>query len=227
MIQLLKAIFTISFIFSFANGAELEVVTYNTGLARAMGKDFVPCVKPRMDAFLNNVLKKADVPTVFLFQEVFYTEAYKNLQRWAYENGFHVTESNSQRNGLVIVSELPIQTEFLQRYSCGRFMQNPGVLTARIGNDQQHMIDILNSHTSDSSGDKPDVCQMTQLHELSGYFNKRSGTVLAGGDFNVGPDLKILNQKYDPIRAIWEPFKNLMAGALRAPTEKLGVTWDI
>lgn len=206
--------------------AELEVVTYNTALARAVGTDFNPCVRERTEAILESVLKKSNVPTVFLFQEVFYQDAYKGLERWAYKHGFNVTETNSSRNGLVIVSELPIQAESLQRYSCGKFLRNAGVLTARIGNDK-NFFDILNTHTNDSNGDAPDKCQLTQLNELGRHFNNRKGTSIMGGDINVGPDLKILNQKYDPIEKIWEPFRNLLIDAFRAPTENKGVTWDI
>ncbi|OQW47247.1 MAG: hypothetical protein A4S09_15755 [Proteobacteria bacterium SG_bin7] len=206
--------------------AELEVVTYNTALARALGRDFNPCVRERTEAILDNVLKKSDVPTIFLFQEVFYQDAYKGLERWSYENGFNVTETDSSRNGLVIVTDLPIQTDFLRRYSCGRFMQNPGVLTARIGNDK-FSFDVMSTHTNDSDGNAPDKCQMIQLKELAGHFNNRKGTVIMGGDINAGPDLKILKQKYDPIQKIWEPFRNLIVDGSRAPTETKGVTWDI
>ncbi len=209
-----------------SKAAELEVVTYNTALARALGKDFNPCVRERTEAILKNVLKKSDVPTVFLFQEVFYQDAYKGLERWAYENGFEVTTTNSSRNGLVIVSELPIHTEFLQRYTCGRFMQNPGILTARLGNDKLSF-DIMNTHTSDSDGNAPDTCQMKQLADLSRHFNNRKGSIIMGGDINVGPDLKILNQKYDPIQKIWNPFRDALVDTFRTPAEKKGVTWDI
>ncbi len=207
------------------NTNEIEVISYNTALARAMGKDFNPCVRERLQAMGKNVFKKTDIPTVYLLQEVFYTDAYVALAQWANKNGFYISASNAQRNGLVILSELPIRAESLKRFTCSKFMQNQGGLTATV-EFKGKFIDLITSHTKDSEGDTPNVCQQAQLSELAGFFNRSGNTVIMGGDFNTGPDIKIINQTYDPIEKIWEPFKKILANAWRAPTETKGVTWD-
>lgn len=212
---------------STAQSSELEVISYNTALARALGNDFRPCVRQRLMAMGRNVFKTSDVPTIFLLQEVFYTDAYKSLERWAYENKFYISASNAQRNGLVILSQLPIQNETLHKYSCTRTMQKQGALVARVELNGK-TIDLLTSHTKDSDAREPNTCQITQLNELGGFFNASSSAdvTIMSGDLNTGPDLKIVNQKYDAIAKLWTPFRNLIQNGWRAPTEKKGITWD-
>ena len=221
-----KIILTVSMLVGLSAQANpFQVITYNTALARAYGYDFVPCVLGRLEAQKQNVWRKSEIPTVFIFQEVFYQKAYDALNIWAQNNNFYITVTDSLRNGLVVISEFPIKKEKLYAFSCNAFAQNRGVLDVRIDVDGTE-VRILNSHTQDSMGEKPNRCQTEQLQEVAENANIDPVATLLAGDFNVGPDIKIMKQQFDPIEKMWAPFAELMSGWQRAESEKKGVTWN-
>jgi|GEM_PF-5102201 len=205
---------------------QFQVITYNTALARAFGQDFVPCVLERLEAQKQHVLRKFKIPTVFTLQEVFYTNAYDDIKYWARKNGFHVSASTPLRNGLVTVSEYPIKKEVLHVFSCNAFGQNRGVLEISIHVEGTE-VRVLNSHTQDSEGELPNDCQIQQLKEVSAIAGSGLVPSALAGDFNVGPDIKIIEQKYDPIEKLWVPFLALLGSVWqRAPSETKGLTWN-
>ncbi len=226
----MKKVFFIFFLFLgqyvHATDSEFTVITFNTAQARALGHDFNPCVKQRLDAIEKFVLKKETKPTVYLFQELFYQNAYERLERWAKSNQFNITETSSQLNGLVVLTNLPLKQESFKGFSCNNNFQKLGMLSV-FTELNGTPFKITNSHTLYSKANSPDRCHKAHLKELATFANLSSLPSVVAGDFNIGPDMVFIGQKYDMAK-MWDPFIHLLGPRwTRFPSEKLGVTWDI
>ncbi len=207
-----------------AHAEELEVITYNTAMARALWKDYNPCVLQRLEVLLRDGLKPSKKPQVLLFQEVFSLDARARLQEWAKENNYYISKKHSSRTGLVTLTNLPVKSENFSIFSCqSAWMINYGTHTTEVqlGN---RSIQVVNTHTYYSEGSEPNKCHVHNLDEIVKRQNKMKLPRIIGGDINIGPNVNFYEETYSQVETIWNPFIAKMAPYKLVSSSKH--TWD-
>ncbi|OQW52190.1 MAG: hypothetical protein A4S09_09325 [Proteobacteria bacterium SG_bin7] len=219
-------ILSVFFFFGEIQAQDLEVITFNTALARALGHDYNPCVLSRLEALIQYGIKPSSNPQVLMFQEVFSLEARNRLVRWAEENNYNYTKIYSQRTGLVTLTNLPIRDERFNVFSCqDSFIRNFGTHNIEV-RFKNHLVQVVNTHTYYSDGKAPGLCHVHNLSEIAERLNKIKGPRIFAGDINSGPNVAFFDEVYNQVKSNWEPFLAKMTPKYnRLSTDK--ITWDI
>lgn len=219
----------------------LKIVTYNTGLLKKLGQNFVPCVDERIEPQLQalfaedvGVVQGKD-PFVLVLQEVWAKEAFYRYLTEATDRDYFVypkSYSEIKTNGQMIISNLVEGEQEPQMH----FFAEDGPADTQRGLRVSHLkwqgsdIEIINIHTSYSTAKKFKQRHSDQFQELIEYVasgDKESLRIVAG-DFNAGHNLELSQQSYDPIDVIWSPIVDSLGllGMKWAETAPDELTWD-
>jgi endonuclease/exonuclease/phosphatase family metal-dependent hydrolase len=220
------------------------VVTYNLGLLRAFGSDYVPAVEARTRAAPAALADFAsrEKPCLMLLEEVWEDAAADAISRAAAPLGYAVVRPNVHSiigltSGLLLLVKDPLRvvdwkfTPFSRTTFVDSFARK-GVLEAVIEDPASHArFAVIGTHTvavDTNNGEPKDKAQvdaiLSQADQIRGAVSARSSggslPVLLLGDFNVGPGyVDAVYRRISSLEGLRESAEALAGGA---PF----VTWD-
>ncbi len=206
----------------------IQAISYNAGLAKAFGIEFVADVEPRLARqiqVLDSVLRP---PFVLMLQEIWTRKAQEAYRDWASKRGFSVAAIDPKKNGLMILTSGPVEKVAFQPFSKTTYGRGFGVLEAHTQFNGK-IVRILDAHTIFSPFTEVSEVHRSQLATIAKLSHTQTELpTILGADLNVGPDLFYHNGTYDPALEIWygsflailHPSWSWAGGALDGPT------WD-
>jgi endonuclease/exonuclease/phosphatase family metal-dependent hydrolase len=227
-----------------AAAAPLKILTYNLGLLRAVGFDFVPTVRDRADAAPREVARFAreSSPDLIVLEEVWKNAHAVAITEALAPLGYDVVRPKGcavvgKEGGLLVAAKQPLEIASWSFSAFGKStfidsLGRKGVLQAMIENPVDGTrFALLATHTvavdtdRGSPIDEKQVAALTtHLQHILSMLEQASPAgsipVLVAGDFNVGPGY--VDASY---RLIADAPGMREAGAVSAPGEAF-VTWD-
>ncbi len=225
------------------HGVPLTVVTYNVGLLRVLGSDYVPAVEARTRAAPSvlSALAERENPQVLLLEEVWEDAAAEAISRALAPQGYAAVRPRDRTlvgltSGLLLLVKQPlrvVQWAFAP-FSRSTFVDSlarKGVLTAVIEDAASGLrFRLVGTHTVavDTNGGQPKDrgqldAALAQVDEVRAALSAPAPTgipVLLLGDFNVGPGY---------VDAVWRRLagtEGLRDSADMVPGAGPLVTWD-
>lgn len=228
--RFLSVVLSVVFLYSSALGAQdaLQVISFNAGLAKALGISLVPYVNQRLTQQITSLDAIVKPPFGLLLQEIWTKSAQKEYRKWAKSRGFHVASFDTNRNGLMIITSEPIESTKFRKFSQNTMGRRFGVLEAQIRFDGMS-VRLLDAHTIFSSLTEVSKVHLSQLAEIAQITHETPHKpAIIGADLNVGPDLYFPNGTYDPAVEIWgKAFMTLLNPSWTWAGDRIeGVTWD-
>jgi endonuclease/exonuclease/phosphatase family metal-dependent hydrolase len=220
---------------SFAH-EKIELITFNTGFAKAKIFNLVACTKARTKLFemvLDQRMSISNSKTVYLFQELFTKKSFEALQRLGKKYNYNLHPKSfkqAKKSGIVTFTNIDVTSA---RWIPFRKSKYPGIkrgvqivsITDRYGK----IVDIMNTHTAYSGKKAPDrahVSQLKQLTEEIQHRQKNEHSIILAGDFNIGDDYRVTNQRYDLVETIWSPFISALNLENIFEAKQPNPTWD-
>ena len=206
----------------------MQIITYNTGLAEfpILPITLLPHNKFRLVEQLNGIERTLTKPFILILQEVF-GRSYYVYKSWAMKHKYGFTKTKVNKNGLMIITSEEIEQEFFIPFNRDTYMLRRGILGIKISFDG-HELFVLNTHTSYSNSKKFNSVHASQLKETEVILDElRHKNVVLGCDLNIGKDLRYVDQTYDPVVMVWQPFvSNLHPNYIEIDYESQSVSWD-
>lgn len=184
------------------------MITYNTGLLKKHGFNFVPCVSKRTQAQVNEV-EKVLLNTrggfVLFLQEVWTRKGFKAYERMASDNGFSFYPKNYdeiKNNGQMNITNLSVVNSGFYKFKNDKRVDRG--IRSIVTNLNEETIEFLNIHISYSDSKMINPEQKKQLQEIMKELDQKTGNIILGGDFNSGPNLVYKEINYDHQKDLWE-----------------------
>jgi endonuclease/exonuclease/phosphatase family metal-dependent hydrolase len=183
----------------------LQVITFNAGLAEVAGQGLVACRKERLAAQMNQLPMSLSKHFVLLLQEIQGDDAESGYRKLAATRGYHVSRLPWKKRGIMTISSEPFRSEKFYPYHRDQWepVMKRGVMEMEIL-FQNRLLHVFNTHTAFGNGEKPSQIHLEQLKTYADRVNRYADSVIAGGDFNLGSDLRYRDQTYDPARILWK-----------------------
>jgi endonuclease/exonuclease/phosphatase family metal-dependent hydrolase len=214
----------------------IEVVSFNTGFAKAKIFNLVACTKPRTKMFeevLNKRITDNPTKTIYLFQELFTKRGFKALRRLGKKHNYRMYPDDfslAKKSGIVTFTNLEVMSSQWIPFNSSKYPGiRRGVQIISIKDSLGKVVDIMNTHTAYSGKKAPDKTHISQLNQLKEEIQsrqKRSRSIILAGDFNIGDDYFITGQQYDQVETIWVPFIRALNNENIFEAKQPNPTWD-
>lgn len=216
----------------------IQVVTYNTGLAKVGPLDLVPCIKHREDPQVIEVFTDGKIidfssPFIIGLQEVFTRNAfdlYSTKAKSKKLNYYPKTYNDIKNNGQMFITNMYVtEYDFLE---FSKDIKRRGIQALSITDSTNKKLLVINTHTSYSNSANFLHEHRLQIEEIINYIasqKHRFDGIIALGDFNAGPNLDFIKSKYDVASTIWNNnlLKLMREQGLKISSQQTKNTWDL
>lgn len=216
----------------------MAIVTYNMAQLERLWVDFVPCTQQRLGPQISALLTARDAlihqerDFVLLLQEVFRPEAYEQLKAAADERGlriFPATAGGTQQNGLVTITNMPVEHSRFVAFSKDDYAQK-GMLYTLVSTASGAKLAVVNVHTVFSNTSAVSAVHLRQFQEVGAFIRSLRSVarpIVVAGDFNAGPDMKYADERYPMAQTIWHRgLMPILAEHRMKWVDYVGHTWD-
>lgn len=218
---------------------KVELVTFNTGFAKAKIFNLVACTRRRtriLEKVLDQRLANSNIAndkTIYLFQELYTRASFKALKRLGKKYGYKLYPDvfkRAKKSGIVTFTNFKVKSSkwipFKRRKYPGI---RRGVQVISIEDNSGNIIDIMNTHTAFSGALEPDSAHLSQLNQIKNEIvtrQKNNRSIVLGGDFNIGENYSTNGQRYDLVETIWKPFVEKLNAENIFKLNMSEPTWD-